>query len=180
MKALVALLDPPSTQRVKALWDELEHRFHLSGVRSFPYPHVSFNILGEYGTGKVDTELRAITARLKPFTIHTAGLGIFLSPEPVIYIPVVRSPALDQVHQQLWQAFPQKADSGGGLYSPEQWVPHITLAVDDLTRELLPQVVTFLSDVDFHWAIRLEGLSFAVKTETGYEFRCGCKFGEET
>ena len=178
MKGLVALLDPLSNLRVKTVWDELEHHFNLHGVLSCPYPHITFNILDEYETEQVEAELRTIATRIKPFTIHTAGLGFFLLPEPVLYIPVVRSPALDQVHQRLWQAFPQKVN-GNGLYSPELWVPHITLAVDDLTRKQMPQVLEYLSDTSFHWAIPLEGLTFAVKTATGYEFRCGCEFGGE-
>ena len=176
MKGLVALLDPSSTERVQKVWEMLERRFQLRGVAAFPYPHISFNILDEYEIEQVESDLRAITARVKPFSVETAGLGFFLHPEPVLYIPVVRSPSLNEVHQQLWVAFPQIMD-GSGLYSPERWVPHITLAVDDLTRELMPQVLEYLSDLSFHWTIRLNGLTFAIQTEHGYEFRCGCDFG---
>lgn len=176
MNGLVALLDSPSTGRVQMLWDELERRFQLRGVRAFPYPHISFNILDEYETEQVETKLRKISAPIRPFAVETAGLGFFLHPEPVLYIPVVRSPALNAVHQKLWRAFPPKT-AGISLYSPEKWVPHITLAVDDLTREVMPEMLRFLSDIDFHWSIRLEGLTFAVKTDGGYEFRCGCEFG---
>jgi 2'-5' RNA ligase len=176
MKGLVALLDPPATQRVLDLWDELERHFNLRGVLNFPFPHISFNILDTYETEQVEPELRLIAARLKPFMIQTAGLGMFLFPEPVLYIPVVRSPQLNLVHQRLWRAFPQKMGSMS-LYSPDHWVPHITLAVDDLVREQMPEVLDHLKGKNFHWTIRLEGLTFAVKTDTGYEFPCGCKFG---
>lgn len=175
MKGLVALLDSTVSDRVLKLWEELEHRFSLRGVRAFPYPHISFNILDEYETEHVETELRRITAHIRPFDVETAGLGLFLKPEPVLYIPVVRSPALNEVHQMLWRAFPLRMD-GSSLYSPEKWVPHITLAVDDLTREQLPEVLGFLSNGDFHWSVHLEGLTFAVQTNEGYEFRCGCEF----
>lgn len=177
MNGLVALLDPPATQRVFTLWNELERHFNLRGVLSFPFPHISFNILDKYETEQVEPELRLIAGRLKPFTIQTAGLGFFLFPAPVLYIPVVRSPQLHLVHQRLWRAFPQKVGSAS-LYSPVQWVPHITLAVDDLVREQMPEVLGLLKETNFYWAIRLEGLTIAVKTDTGYEFPCGCKFGE--
>ena len=52
------------------------------------------------GFGEV---LSQIARETEPFTIESDGLGIFTGPMPVLYVPIVRSPALSRVHQQVWQ-----------------------------------------------------------------------------
>ncbi len=173
MQGLVALLDPQHNQQVLELWDILERRFSLKGARSFPYPHLSFTILEQYEPDAVEARLRQIAAGLAPFQFQTAGLGVFTTPEPVIYLAVVRAPALERVHHLLWQSFPPLT-AASRYYAPEHWVPHITLAVNDLTRAQLPAVVAYLAEQEYHWEITCDSLTFAVETESGYEFRCGC------
>jgi 2'-5' RNA ligase len=119
--------------------------------------------------------LHGAVSRLRPLTIHTAGLGVFMSPAPVLYIPVVRAPTLERVHRLVWRNFPLK-EGDGGYYAPAQWVPHITLAVGDLTSANLPDVIAFLAGRDFHWEIRLDSLSLVVDVAGKYEIQCGCRF----
>lgn len=180
MQGIIALLDPPHTQQVLDLWAELDQRLGLRGVQVFPYPHVSFHILDGYDPVMIREKLSQEVAHLRPFTIHTAGLGIFMTPAPVLYIPVVRGPALERVHRLVWKAFPVKEENAG-YYAPEMWVPHITLAVGDLTHDNLPEVIAWLAGRDFHWEIRLNGLSLAVEVGEKYEIQCGCRFeGKKT
>ena len=166
MEGIIALLDSEHSRLVKDLWRELEERFGLRGVLAFPYPHVSFQLSDGYSFTTIQDRLGDTVTRFKPIQVHTAGLGLFIKPSPVLYVPVVRSTALDRMHRLLWKALPPlKGD--GGYYSHNQWMPHITLAVGDLKPEMLPEVIGRLSTRDFHWEITLDNLTFAEQAPEG-------------
>ncbi len=91
--------------------------------------------------------------------MRTAGLGIFTGPQPVLYIPVVRSPELTQFHQALWQRVSRVGNRIQAYYHPDQWMPHITIGFGDTGSEKLSQIVRYLGERDFHWEITVDNVA---------------------
>lgn len=176
MQGILSLLDAASAAQVREIFAELEQHFGLRGVNLFPYPHVSYCLLNGYTRATVEERLHDIVARFAPIEVHTAGIGIFLNPTPVLFIAVVRSPALERMHQLILNALPPP-NGDHGYYDPDQWVPHITLAMGDLTSELLPAVVARLTAHNFHWKVTLDNLTFASGGEEGIAIQCICRLG---
>ena len=175
MQGILSLLDPASAERVNVICAELRDHFGLHGVDAFPHPHISFCLLDGYSQATVEERLHDTVSRFKPFNVKTAGIGIFLKPNPVLFVSVVRGPALERLHRLINKAFPPLGGDAG-FYTSNHWMPHITLAIGDLTTELLPDVVGLLSHQDFHWEITLDNLTFAAETEAGFVIQCGCQF----
>jgi hypothetical protein len=175
MQGIVSQLDHEHTRAVQDLWAGLEKQFGLHGVQEFPYPHISYAIIDGHDPDAVLRRMEKLVSQLHPFTIRTAGIGIFNKPAPVVYLPVVRSPELARLHRLVWRTFPLKAASAG-FYAVEHWIPHITLASGDLDDKLLPEVTAFLAGYDLHWEVLIDNLAFAVQVGEGFELRCGCKF----
>jgi 2'-5' RNA ligase len=166
MQGILSLVDPASAERIKVILAELNSHFGLNGVNAFPYPHISFCFMAGYSQARVEERLHDAVSRFKPFKVKTAGIGIFLKPYPVLFVSVVRGTALERLHRLVTKAFsPQDGDAG--FYTADRWMPHITLAVGDLTTDLLPDAVRLLSARDFHWEITLDNLTFAEETGAG-------------
>jgi hypothetical protein len=51
----------------------------------------------------------------------------------------------------------------GIYYNPNMWLPHISLALGDTSPELLGPVLTFLSNYNFNWEIRIDNLTILQK-----------------
>ncbi len=102
MQGIVSLLDDEAYARVERLWDELEVSFGVRGIYVTPFPHFSFQVAEEYDVGEVEQFLRGLAARTRPFRATTAGLGIFTSEQPVLYVSLVRGPRLDALHREIW------------------------------------------------------------------------------
>ena len=103
MHGIVSLLDNDHNQLVEELWAELEREFSVRGVYVTPYPHFSYHVAQVYDVDKIEPILQRITSNITTFKVRTSGLGIFTSASPVLYIPVVRSLELTQLHQELWK-----------------------------------------------------------------------------
>ncbi len=141
MHAVVSLLDDSSSQMVEKLWAQVEREFGIRGVYRTPFPHISYHVSGEYDVEKVKLVMQVFARHTKPFRVRCCGLGVFTGAEPVLYIPIVRSPQLAEFQHELWH---QVTKSSGNLdfsYRPARWVPHIKLAQHDLTQKALGAIV---------------------------------------
>jgi hypothetical protein len=114
--------------------------------------------------------------KVAPCTVQTDGLGIFTGPVPVLFLAVIRSPALTKVHQQLWQAITAAAVGATLVYAPEHWIPHITLAQGDMTSTDVAEIAERLSSRRFQWQIPLTNLA-VISTMTQRALPIPCVFG---
>lgn len=167
MPGVIALLDSTSSARIDALWGEMERRFGTR--RGFPggIPHVTFH-LGDFDVepGAVAVVER-VAAATRPFTLASSGLGVFGGPAPVVFVTVARSPAAAALAERLdhdLQAagYPPTAP----YYAPERWVPHITLAQQNLDGADLGALLAWLARQPLTWELPLSSLSIAKETPT--------------
>jgi 2'-5' RNA ligase len=160
MDGIVSLLDSTHTEKVNALWREFDQRFGIKSVHQMPVAHVSYHVAERYYLARLEPLMREVVEGIGPFKIETNGLGIFTGPEPVLYIPVIRSPMLAFFHQKVWESVNNAAVNTRSYYHPDQWRAHITLAYGDVNHDLLTEIVRLLSPRDFSWEIQIDNLSF--------------------
>jgi hypothetical protein len=159
MHGVVSLLDHKHYQLVKDLWAGLAREFAVSGIYVHPYPHVSYQVATHYNVKSLESVLRRFAASKTSFKVRTGGLGIFTGPQPVLYIPVVRSPELTQFHEALWQEISSTGSGFEDYYHPAHWVPHITLGFVDMKKGDLGQIVRLLAERDFNWEMTVDSIA---------------------
>jgi 2'-5' RNA ligase len=173
MQGVVTLLDDRHYARVQAIWEELGQKFDVRGMFVTQYPHFSYQVAEDYDEQACQSRLRELAARTRPFRVRTAGLGIFTVASPILYISLVRSPALAELHRQVWDGVGQSAPSPvTHYYHPEEWAPHITLAQGDIDQDRLADIVRVLSTRNFHWEVN----NLAIIYDTGREQGVRCRF----
>ncbi len=166
MEGIVSLLDNKHYQMVEELWAELARKFGVRGVYITPYPHFSYHVAAHYDFALLTPILERITSNITTFQVRTSGLGIFSGNAPVIYIPVVRSLELTQLHEALWKELAPLASGAQEYYHPDQWMPHITIGFGDITQENLPPIVRWLNEQNFFWEIAVNNIAFIQDTGT--------------
>jgi 2'-5' RNA ligase len=100
-----------------------------------------------------------VTLKAAPLQLRTVGLGLFLRPQPVFYAPIIRTPQLSELHLKLWN---QAGTMGGrlfGLYAPNRWVPHLSLAQGDLDSDGLVKVFESLAALDLELVFEVRNLT---------------------
>ena len=161
MQGIVSTLDREHNARIESLWSELEHTFGLK-YACVAYPHFSYQVAESYAPG-VDGALRALAAEARPFEVTTSGLGIFTGERPVLFIRVIRDARLTAFHDAVAEAAaPYARGLHANHYSHEHWIPHITLAIEDLTHDNLPDVIRLLSRRSFEWTITVDNVALVL------------------
>ncbi len=165
MHGIVSVLDDQHFSLVESIWGELEEDCGLVGVKMTPLPHFSWQIAEAYELEKTKETLRHVCRRLDPFLIHTGGLGLFTGSEPVLYIPIIKDTHLLNLHRSIWEQTKISVMGASPYYSPDQWLPHITLAYGDVTQEKLACAMGKLSDRPFNWEISINHLALVYQPE---------------
>ena len=163
--AVVSLLDHEADQRVRSIHASLESACGLKGIRLFPYPHFSWVGAEDCALEKLEAVVEKLAATIPPLTVTTTGLGLFTGKEPVIYISILKTLELIQVHQKIWNATRSDVEHLHPYYAPDQWAPHITLALQDVTENNLGCAMQQLSFQSFEMVIQVNNLAVVYQEE---------------
>lgn len=159
MHGLVSLLDAPHYKLVEELWAELETECGLRGIHVTPLPHFSWQIAEDYDWHALEIALADLAQSLPTFRVRTSGLALFSGVNPVIYIPVVRSAGLSQVHRQVWERLAPISSNPSPYYAPDAWLPHISLAYMDVNPQTLACAMQRLAFRTYNWEIEIDNLT---------------------
>jgi len=172
MHGIVSLLDKQYDQKVKSLWSELEESCELKGVLETPFPHFSWQVADGYEEDGIEQTLISLSREIEPFEINAVGVGVFSGDTgvlPVIYIPVLRKQVLNMNHRLIWSKLECCAVNPKELYHAYNWMPHITLAYKDVTKEKLGCAMKLLGYKEINWKIPINNIAhvFLNEGETG-------------
>ena len=166
---LVSLLPPEHYQKTEELWQMLDDECGLSGIKSIPIPHFSWLIGTDFDWKTLEDALAEIARKAHSISVQTGGIGIFSGIRPVIYIPVVRNAELNALHRLVWEAIQPIGMGLSPFYSPRLWMPHISLAYQDVTHENIGCAMQKLAFHTFNWEFEVNNISFMheADAETG-------------
>ena len=159
MAASASLLDDAHASKVEEIWRILKHEHGLSGVSVSPLPHFSYQCAHDFDIEVLSDVVAKVAEKARPLKVRTAGLGVFSGPQPVVYIPVVRSPELTRLQLALWSAGAVACEQPLAEYHPAAWIPHVTLAQGDLSEDQLAAVISTLNGQDLYWEFEVDNLA---------------------
>ncbi|RDC62588.1 2'-5' RNA ligase family protein [Adhaeribacter pallidiroseus] len=159
MVAVVSLLDAKHTRMVNEIIADLERIFGLKGVKITADPHITWLICEVEKLTELKSYLKEVAGQTTSVQVKTTGIGIFTGEHPVIFVPVIRADGFNQVHAELFRGIRTFSRQTVNFYDPDNWVPHISLALRDTTSDLLPQIVQYLNQRTYNWKIQLDNIS---------------------
>lgn len=158
MPTIELFFDALSESRIRDLW----HQFDSFGPPimrdSNVRPHITLLACDSVDVTAASAFLERVATVTPSFPVSLRSFGLFPAPLPVAFLaPKVTSDLL-VLQARIFAEFSPLAAGCSSLYSPEQWIPHCTLAL-----ELSPQHLGFALD-----ACRTFGLPLAcIASEIG-------------
>ena len=137
MYAIISEFDMESTRAIRDLWQQLCKLCGLKEIYHLPTPHFTWMLADDMDIDRVSALINQIAGMHESLSIQTFGLGIFTGQTPVLYLPIAKTSSVLQLHQKIWEKVQPFSDGMHQYYSPSSWIPHITLALKDLTQEKL-------------------------------------------
>lgn len=178
MQGIATLLDGADRERIEAIWDELRRDFGVRGVHARRFPHFSYHVAAEYDLAGVRVKLGGLARMIRPFTVRTSGIGIFTRKQPVIYLPVARTPALETLRQRIARSVEGIADAPNDYYAEDIWIPHVTIAEGDVDLLVLPEIVRRFGERNLQWEMPATNIAVIHAAEDVQEIRFRLDFGD--
>lgn len=125
----------------------LQRRLGVPSTDRSPRPHITLVVVLEAPDRVcLDAAVQAVAARTLGFTVRARGLGVFHDGGggPVLHVPVVRTPELARLHQDVHDSVTAVGGVVEGRSAPASWSPHITLWDRSLTADRLACAVADL------------------------------------
>ena len=170
---IVALLEGEQYNQVKKFWNYFEERFNSRAVQEFAHPHLTFQAGRTHAITEFKKDFAKFAARLKPISLEVDGFGHF--DKRVIFLKVKLSKRLYELNSAINKRLANYFDEVFDLYKPEIWVPHITLAMDDLTEENFDKAWKDLKGGEFKFRQTLHNLAL-VKLHSNGKIRLVKRF----
>jgi hypothetical protein len=167
MYAIATLLEPEGDRFTQDIWSWLEENCNLTGVKMTPTPHFSWQGAEEYDLDKAIPAISNIMRRHSPFIVRTAGFGVFPGAYPVMYLSLVKTRSMMELHQDIWDTLFPLGINVNPYYAPDYWIPHITIAYRDLTPDRLACAMKGILDRPIE--MELVGSNLAILYQVGHE-----------
>jgi 2'-5' RNA ligase len=130
---VLSILEDSSYKEVKRLWKLFETKYHSVGVQKFNYPNITFQGGTTSNLNQLRKDFKKLVLQIDPFEIGVNGIGHF--GKKTIFLNVKKSNELVVVNKIICDFLKIHCRELFELYLPKSWVPHITLAMDDLTSD---------------------------------------------
>lgn len=115
------------------------------GKNNISIPHLTWNVAENYNIENFTEVIKTSIKTLNSITIKTQGLGLFTGDKITLYLPIKPTKELLEFHLFLWNLVNVNNTKLNKYYSTTNWIPHITLAVEDINKENVGTVVSYLS-----------------------------------
>ena len=164
-KGILSTIEGQPYKDVKRLWKLFEKQYNSIGVQTFNHPNVTFQG-GEVTDIKVLVrEFRDFAVEIEPFKIEVDGLGRF--DRSVIYLRVKKSREIARINEVANQLLKTRCVKVFEEYSPERWIPHITVAMGDLLESEFDKAWSSLSGVKFGFEQQLHNICLVNRHPSG-------------
>ncbi len=129
---IVSNLEDEPYKLVKRYWNVFERKFNSVAIQDYSHPHVSFQAARTNNIRELKKDFEKIIAQIKPFEIEANGVRHF--DEKAVYLGVKKTAKLAKIHKLIHSFLKDNCHGLFKYYAPDIWVPHVTLAMDDLSK----------------------------------------------
>lgn len=178
MYSIISTLDAEADAKVKQLryWLTEKH----ASLRDTVYldPHMSWLGVSDLNFRHVGEILTVFAQTITPIHLLATGFGIFSGLTPVLYLPVIKTVELLQIHRDLWDRLKGELSGEVRQYRPDQWLPHISLFYfNENTGSAMARAFGDIIDLDFQLHFTLDHFKLAFYKDGTYGLQSEHYFG---
>jgi 2'-5' RNA ligase len=167
--AIISSVDSQSLIKIEQIREIIHHNCQDNNWPAGLDPHMSWQGAGDYHIETVVQALEGFARSVQPFSIHIGGFGVFSGEEPILYLSILKSQLLNQLHLKLWNLLSPLAQLPNPYFSPDNWIPHISLVYGTPeTQKALACAVSDLVTVPINFEILVDHVSLVFDRDGKY------------
>lgn len=167
--ALASPININENEKIHTIWNELDFACEMNQVKLAPIPHFSYvTYEGVVNHDAIFEALQRVAAEMEPFQIQVSGLGVFQGKTPILYLPIVKTKLLIELHAKILNDVLKHVEKASPFYLEENWIPHITLAIRDVNLDNLSCAVDQCMQFDLSFRLKVDQLAILYMDEESF------------
>ena len=171
MYGIVTIVEDEWGDLVRKMWADLKSSRGSECVEGFSLPHFTYHVADDYDMASVERMLEKLASNTQEFDVPCGGLAVHPGNECIVYINMVRSPALTGLQDALWDEATEAGINVEMRYHRDEWLPHVTVAYDPKVTSALPQLAAAFEKGEMPDNIPANNLAVIEEVSTGHEIR---------
>lgn len=131
--AVVSLIDKETWRGILNLMPE--SRQTIARQNETEIIHLSWVVCQQIKEKKLVKDLQNISEHQSVLKISSGGMGIFCGEKPKITLNLARNKKIARLHSKIWNKCQPHMTGIKQYYSPDLWMPHITLIQDGFSKQ---------------------------------------------
>jgi 2'-5' RNA ligase len=177
MQAIATLVNEGSNPTASQLWEVIRKSCDINGIRIPEDPHFSWMVADKFNEDAVIKKLHSFSGDAREFEVTTTGLGIFTGEKPILYLPIVKTQRLLEMHQTLWSSLYSSGENQSKVYQPLLWIPHITVISGEIPSDRFNCLLEAVLSMDLTMTIRVNNVALIYSDADKAGIRFVQKFG---
>jgi 2'-5' RNA ligase len=168
---VVSILEGEAYAETKRMWRFFEKQYGSKAIQNFPHPHLSFQGGKSKDLKTIDSKLQNLSREILPFPVIIRGIDTFKKPERVIFLSVRRTKILQSIHKKIDDLLQKYCTWTFRYYTPQNWIPHVTLAQKDITPADFRNAQEYLESLCLNYELTLCNLCLVRWYDQGRKIR---------
>lgn len=127
--AIELYFESSAQNAIRTLWEAIAE----AGISTYlvdkpDRPHISLGGCQQLNVTEYAPVLADFASSTKSFAVSMPNLGVFTSPNGVVFLGVTVTRPLLDIHENFHKQFADFEQDTMPLYKPGSWVPHVTIA----------------------------------------------------
>lgn len=155
---VVSILEGETYAETKRMWRLFERKYGSKAIQNFPHPHVSFQGGLSENLKILVLKIDDLSSKINPFPVTIEGIDTFERPKRVIFLPVKRTKILRSIHKKIDELLQEYCSWTFRYYTPQNWIPHVTLAQRDITPTNFRNAKRYLENRRFNYELTIHNI----------------------
>jgi 2'-5' RNA ligase len=123
------------------------------------YPHITWHSAEGYAIPELEKSLLELASTWEKTRVRVTGIGMFTGKVQVLYLPVIKTPALVHMQKQIISHAKAISKEASRFFQPEIWIPHITIISDENEQQSIPKAIQVLSETRVDFEVEINNLA---------------------
>jgi len=123
------------------------------------YPHITWHSAEDYQLPILKKILQDLSTSWERTKIRVTGIGMFTGKTRVLYLPVIKTSSLVQMHKQVFKVSKPISTQPSRYFQPDIWIPHITIISNPDEQRSIPDAIHVLSEMKVDFEVEINNLA---------------------
>lgn len=164
MLSILSIINSSEKSEILRIMDTIRPLLMDKNPLIWRYPHITWHSAENYQQNILKLKIQELSKSWEATKIRVTGIGMFTGKTQVLYLPVIKTSSLVQMHKHIFKVSEPIAKLPSLYFQPEIWIPHVTIISNPNEQRSIPDAIHVLSEMKVDFEVEITNLALGKYT----------------